>query len=91
MQALADKGVKVKAFDGIPELDESMVFYWNAFVVLSQSRPIGLGVGAIPLSDMKAFCDLMEITGVEERMTFIRLMQAMDSIVVEQAQQKERR
>jgi len=68
-----------------------MVFYWNAFVVLSQSRPIGLGVGAIPLSDMKAFCDLMEITGVEERMTFIRLMQAMDSIVVEQAQQKERR
>ena len=53
---------------------------WEAFCVLSASRPSG-GMGgpsSIPLSEIRAYCDLFQITGQEEVYELVIHIQAMD-------------
>lgn len=58
-----------------------MADYYKAFQVLSSSRPIGMGVvGAIPVSEMLAYLDVIEVRDREERETFITMVQALDSV-----------
>lgn len=41
------------------------------------------GPGAIPLSEIKAYIDIMYITNVESRLYFIRMVKALDSLYIE--------
>jgi len=45
--------------------------------MLSPSRPSGWGVGAIPISEIKAWCEMYELVG-EEREEFLELIRALD-------------
>ncbi len=63
-----------------PDLDDDNVEYLIAFHRLSPSRQIGFAVGAIPVTEIRAYCDLF---GIEEVETFFCLIRALDSAYVE--------
>ena len=70
----------MKSLESRPELDEGVILFWNAFQMLSPSRSVGMGVGCIPLSEILAFCDMADVRGVDERIEFVRVIQAMDAV-----------
>ena len=45
--------------------------------MLSSSRNVGFSLTAIPLSEIKAYCEMFEIEG-EEREEFLYLIRALD-------------
>jgi hypothetical protein len=65
--------------------------YWEAWLDLSASRPIGLGIGAIPISEMKAYCELLKVPwldDLEEMHFFLRLIRAVDSVYLDKQNKK---
>lgn len=50
---------------------------WEAFVLLSPSRNVGWGAGAIPLTEIRAYCEMFEIEA-EEREDLLYLLRAID-------------
>ena len=60
-----------------PDLDEDNAEYLIAFHQLSPSRPVGFGMGAIPVSEIHAYCDLFDVDEVE---TFFYLIRALDAV-----------
>lgn len=72
-------GRPFRAIEEKPEIDDGLLFYWNAYSLLVASRPVGMAPGAIPLSEMMVFCDLAGIDDSDDRIDFIRIMQAMDA------------
>lgn len=42
-------------------LPEGCEFVWNAFCALSMTRPVGMGMGAITFTEIKAYQDLYSI------------------------------
>lgn len=74
-------GVEPDALRSRPRLKPWVADYYKAFQILSSSRPIGMGaVGAIPVSEMAAYLGLFGVRDREERETFIKMMQALDSV-----------
>lgn len=61
-----------------PELLPETAPYWEAWQVLSLSRPSGFGVGAIPISEIKAYLELYQVDDLDERIRYVRLIQAAD-------------
>lgn len=60
------------------EVDDSLFHYWTAFWELDCSRQIGLGIGPIPVSEIKAYCDLCGIGNPIERHRLMRMVQVLD-------------
>lgn len=83
MQDLAERGVQVRALEGRASPDPALALFWCGFVALSPSRPAGLGVGAIPMSEILAYCELIGVTGTEERALFASIIQRMDAAFLE--------
>jgi len=54
-----------------------MVWVWEAFVVLSRARPVGMAPGAIPVSEMLAYAQAFGVGDLEE---FMRYLQAADEV-----------
>lgn len=72
-----------------PELEPHELPYWDAFTTLHLSRAnTGFGPGAIPLSEIVAFCDLMQIPIGEPRAQLVQTIRAMDAAFIEQARTK---
>src|SRR6188508_1017219 len=64
-----------------PEPTQWTLSYFHAFNTLSASRPMGMGaVGAIPVSEMHAYFLLFDITDLDERSTYIKMIQALDAV-----------
>lgn len=42
------------------------------------SRPVGFAVGAIPISEISAYCDLIGVTDLRSRHRLARFVMAMD-------------
>lgn len=66
--------------DTRPELPPWLHEYLAAFFVLHESRPTGFSVGAIPLSEMLAFCQIHEMDDVPR---FCRLIRGLDQTFLE--------
>jgi hypothetical protein len=81
-------GAHVPEFDEKPQLYEDLQFDYAAFFELSGSRQIGMQSGPIPISEMKAYCDLFGIDGFAERKLFLRRMQILDRVYLEWVDQK---
>jgi len=60
-----------------------LVPFWNAFQVLSSSRSVGMGVGAIPLSAYESYFRIWRITDLEDQLEYIRFVGALDSTYLE--------
>jgi len=64
------------ALESMPELDTILdTPYVEAFYMLDSSRPVGFGLGMIPLSEITNLWDRIELGDEEE---FIRIIQGAD-------------
>jgi len=80
LKTLQEQGQEPEALKNKPRLKPWGADYYRAFQTLSTSRPTGMGgVGAIPLSEMMAYFALSEIRDPDERETYVKMIQALDS------------
>jgi len=70
-----------------PELYPDLVPVWEAFVLLSPSRNMGWGAGAIPLTEVRAYCEMFEIEP-EEREDLLYLLRALDEEYLKSTNEK---
>ena len=68
-----------------PDLWADNAEYLIAFLRLSPSRQVGFSVGAIPVSEIRAYCDLFGVDDVE---TFFQLIRALDSAWLDHSAKK---
>ncbi len=62
-----------------PQLSRLEKPYWDAFQVLTLSRSnAGFGPGAIPLHEIIAYTELMQIPEGDERQELLHVIRAMD-------------
>lgn len=69
---------EAKALKDEPVLNYAESHYMRVFTDLSRSRPVGMGVSAIPISEIKAYCDMFGITDLNERADLLFIIQQMD-------------
>lgn len=84
--------------DGVdppPEYYEQPILYsdlreaYNIFVNLSaQSRPIGMGIGKIPISEIKAYVDYLGIDDIEYRELLLERIMILDEEFVKYQNEK---
>jgi hypothetical protein len=67
-----------------PELDDDLLFYFDAYLELSTERQIGMTAGPIPVSSLWAYCDRLIALDVgfdsEDVYRFERIIKGLDSI-----------
>jgi len=69
----------VPALESKPEAFVDLRGYWQAFQVLNNSRQLAFGdIGAIPLSEIKAYFDLVGITELNEKEEYLYFIQLLD-------------
>lgn len=80
LQKIASKtGVQPSAIAARPELQLHELPFWQAFNTLHLSRSsTGFGPGAIPLSEIVIYADLIQLPSGEEREELVQMMRAMD-------------
>jgi hypothetical protein len=88
LRGLEERGEAVPALQNKPELDEFLIPYWKAFQVLSSSRQIGMGIGAIPLTEIEAYMRIYGIEDQEEREDMVYLIGEMDRVFIEYCNKK---
>jgi hypothetical protein len=79
-----------KELEELVELPDCMAEYWHWFTRLSNRRPSGMGVSAIPYSEMRSFFDLL---GIEPEPYEIEIIEMFDSVAIkhyQKQQEKER-
>lgn len=62
-----------------PELLPGAHAVWEAWEALHWSRPVGWGMGAIPVSEVLAYCVLLGIEDLNQRGWILRAVQRLDS------------
>ncbi len=78
-----------KALKDRPSLNKWTVQYYSAFNVLSDSRQIGQGgIGPIPLSEMKAYMEMFEVSNLDERERFAKMVRALDRVYIKHVNTK---
>lgn len=66
----------------LPDLIQDMQAFWD----LNLSRPEGLSaIRAIPLTEIESYMNIWNITGMHERVFFMRRIRLMDSILMKVA------
>jgi hypothetical protein len=88
LRGIEERGEVVPALLNKPELDEFLVPYWMAFQALSPSRRIGMGIGAIPLSEIESYIRIYGIEDQEERENLVYLTGEMDRVFIEYCNKK---
>lgn len=66
-QKLEEEGNSVAALESMPELYFDAVPFWEAFANLSSSRQSGMGLGAIPYSEITSWLTENQIISFENR------------------------
>lgn len=81
-------GVKAKPMMERPKLLRKDHPYWEAFLILSQARQVGMGVNPLMVSEILALVNMGGIALSGERLQYLRLMQKMDSTFLEYQAEK---
>lgn len=81
-------GVLPKPLADRPVLSVFSQTIYEAFYILTGSRHNGLSVGRIPLSEIKAYLDLVGFTRVEDRLQMVRIIDRLDSFYLSQIDKK---
>lgn len=86
-----ETGVRPSAVAARPRLRPHELPYWEAFQALQLSRAnTGFGPGAIPLSEIVTYAELMQLPAGEERAQFAQIIRAMDGAYLTLQQEKTR-
>ena len=84
--------MEVEALRTRPKLTQWTIEYWDAFQRLSSSRTAHQGgIGPIPLSEIVAYLNVMNIRDVDDRLTYIKMIQSLDSVYVKHINEKAKR
>lgn len=75
-----------KELENLVELPSSMQEYWLWFIRLSNRRPSGMGVSAIPYSEMLAF---FELIGVVADPIDIEIIEMFDRVAMKHYQKQQ--
>ena len=82
-----ERGKPVAALDSRPILYDHNVVYWRSWLDLRNSRQSGFGIGHIPVTEVVAYMDLIDVEQ-DERLHFLRMVNALDRRFVELANEK---
>ena len=88
LRKLEERGEVIPALLNKPELGEFLIPYWIAFRTLSTSRRIGMGVGAIPLSEIESYIRIYGIGDLEECEDLVYLIGEMDDEFIKHVNKK---
>lgn len=73
-----ETGTPIPLLEERPTLDADQALAWAAFCTLSRRRPVFFGgLGAIPLTDVEAYCRLHGVTD-EEQGELLPLLEVLD-------------
>lgn len=76
---MAAEGEETRAWKERPLLDEYLAQTLENYMLLSSSRINVMGeVGAIPVSEIKAFLDLIGVVDLEDRWEFLMIVKGLD-------------
>ena len=56
---------------------------YEAFIILSTSRSIGMTEGPIPLSEIYAYMQIFEIVDYEQRKLFLKRIRFLDKVYLD--------
>jgi hypothetical protein len=81
LRAAKRRGLPCPALDQMPELFASNQWVYEGFFQLCGSRPITMsgGFAPVPVSEICAWLELNGIHDLDDRTTFLRLIQALDA------------
>lgn len=86
---MAETGVEPPALANRPRPTEWTAEYYRGYLYLVDSRSVGMGsVGSVPLSEMVALLDLLDVREPDERETWVRMLRALDSVYVRSMAEK---
>ncbi len=74
------RGLRAPALDTKVELEQHLVWVWNAFQQLSNCRQVGMGVGPIPWTAIDAYATRHCIRDEDDFDEFRYLIVAMDEV-----------
>jgi len=77
---LEKEGNHIKALDEKPKLYEDLESVFEAFKILSSTRPVGMSIGAIPLTEISAYMKMFGIDGYQEKKRFLKQIQILDAV-----------
>ena len=82
LRELRREGMPVPELDEEPKISPGLPqVAWSAFAALSDSRAVHFGgAGAIPLSEIEAYCRLVSLEDPEEREQLARLVHRIDRV-----------
>ena len=81
--------MKVPALQNRPTLTRWVTEYWEAFQILGSSRTAHQGgIGPIPLSEIVAYMDVVYLRDIDERLTFVTMIQSLDNVYVKHINDK---
>jgi hypothetical protein len=86
---MQDEGHEIPILDEKPEVIPEALPFWEAFVQLSHSRNVGMSLGAIPISEVLAYCVYFSIVDIDERGCLLRIISDLDSHYLELNKPKE--
>jgi len=87
--------VKVPRLDAKPQLHDGVGSvglnpYIRAYQILSRSRQIGMAEFYIPLTEILAYLDLIEMTDQQEREEFALIIMAIDAALLDHKAKKDK-
>lgn len=74
-----------------PDIPADYSWYIDAFITLSNGRPLGEFDGAIPLSDIAAYMDIFGIDDDDEKEEFVSIIRMMDGAYLKERAEVMRR
>lgn len=67
-----------------PSLSGDLVGVWGAYNLLNSSRLMTeAGPGPIPLTEIKAYLDIVDIDDVDSRLYVVRIVRTLDNLYLE--------
>lgn len=78
MEKRSRDGHDVPALRNRPRLRPELTGYWNAFIELHSRRSIGYSANPIPLTEILAYLELMEVDDPEERRDYVQFVTFLD-------------
>jgi hypothetical protein len=86
---MQDDGHDIPILDEKPDISSEASTFWEVFLLLSRSRRMGMSLGAIPISEVLAYCEFYSIVDVDERDSLLRIISMVDSYYLELHSPKE--
>lgn len=88
---MKEMGARVSALDERPELKAEYHWLYDAYRALSRSRQVGgMGEFYIPLTEYAAYCSLMGIPDMEQRIFLINVVSEVDAILLHERYEKQK-